>query len=390
MSEPTVREAIEAAIEVHTTAEPAAGATLATPAPAEPTLAAPSSTGSDAAAPPEKSAPSAATQTGAGAPVPAAAKPVRKQGDLFSPEPKALAPKPKADALPAAAAAELKAPASWKADLREKWKTLPPEVQAEVIRRERENDARLQESASLRRFAQQFKQVTDPYRAVIESEGANPLAAFHDYLKTAQLLRTGAPADKARMVAQLVQQFQIPLAALDSYLAAAIRGGGAVPQQQQPQQQVYTQPPYTNAPGPQQFRDPRLDEMLERQANQDRETIRSSMQSFAADPKNEFFDDVRGTMADVMDAAAKRGIVMNLADAYSRACQIEPEVKKVLDARAAQGSVGAAARTLAAARHAASSLPSAAAPPAHKNANAAPGTVRDAILNAIDSLQGAA
>lgn len=384
MSDPTVREAIEQSLETLTTTEtPAAPAAApATPAPPVAAPAAASPTGSDAAAP-SKDAP-AGVQPGQAPPVAAKAKP--KQADLFAPVEKALAPKPAAAApAPAPAAAELKAPASWKADLREKWKTLPAEVQGEVIRREKENDARMQESASLRRFAQEFRQVSEPYRAFIEAEGANPLAAFHDYLKTAALLRTGAPADKARMVASLVQQYQIPLAALDAYLAAAIRGGPQ-PQQQQP----YTQQAYTNGPGAQQFRDPRVDQILERNAAMEREQVVNAMSEFAGDAKNEFFADVRGTMADVMDAAAKRGIVMGLADAYARACQIEPEVKKVLDARAAQGSVGAAARTLAAARHAASSVPSAAAPPASRNASAAPASVREAILQSIDTLTSAA
>ena len=61
--------------------------------------------------------------------------------------------------------------------------------------------------------------------------------------------------------------------------------------------------------------------------------IRSEVASFKADGKHEFFDDVRLTMADVMDAAAKRGIEMGLEDAYQRAIMIEPDVRKVVESR---------------------------------------------------------
>lgn len=390
MSEPTVREAIEAAIETNTPAESTTPAPAAAPAPA-----APPSTGSDvAAAPPPEGASAGGVQApgqapAAAAPAAAAAQPPkgvpigkRTQGDLFGRQPAPAA------AAPAAPAPEVRAPASWKADLRERWKALPPEVQGEIVRREREIDQRMQETAQTRKFAERFMQITTPYRALIEAEGASPLDAFHDYLKTATLLRTGAPMDKARVMAQLVQQYGVPLQALDAFLAQAIRQGPAP--MQPPQQQMHTQGPYSPGlpPAPQEFRDPRLDRLLAQAEANERVTMREQAEAFAADPKHEFFADVRLTMADVMDAAAKRGITMSLEDAYARACQIEPEVKKVLDARAAQGSASAAARTLAQARHAASSLPSAGAPAAAKaNGAAQPGSVRDAILGAIDTLQ---
>lgn len=388
MAEPTVREALEQAINASAAPE-APAAPAPSPAPSAPP-AAPAPVAAPAPAPADAAASSGTSVSGT----------VREPGQaslpLGKPERSPFAPQPKfgEQAKPAAAAAapapgaalapELKAPASWKADLREKWKALPPEVQSEVIRRERENDARMQEAAQLRKFAQDFQQVAEPYRAIIEAEGAHPLQAFHDYLKTATLLRSGPPMEKARLVAQLIHRFGVPVQALDQYLEAAIRGG-ALPAPGLPSgaQQFAQQPPV--------FRDPRVDQLLARMEAAQRSQVAQSAEQFAADPKHEFFEDVRLTMADVMDAAAKRGIVMSLDDAYERACQIEPEVRKVLQARGAQGNASQAARTLAAARHAASSVPSAGAAPAAKtNGSAKPGSVRDAILQSIDTLTNAA
>ena len=119
----------------------------------------------------------------------------------------------------------LAAPASWKAGLREYWKTLAPDVQAEIHRREGENAERMRENAQLRQHMGRFNQVVEPYRALIEAEGGEPLAAFHDYLKAATLLRTGAPNDRAAFVAALVQRYGVPLDALDAHLAQAIQRG---------------------------------------------------------------------------------------------------------------------------------------------------------------------
>lgn len=366
MAEASLRETIEAAVD---------GAAPPDPAPAP--ISAP-----DASPPAPPPAPAGDPKE----PPVSTTPPVEKTGDApAEPRPKlTLKPKPAAaapPAPPAPPAPELKAPASWKPGLREHWKSLPPDVQSEVIRREREMDTRLQEAAVTRKFVDRFNEITSPYKALIEAEGAEPLNAFHDYLKTATLLRTGNPVDKARMVAQLVTQYGIPLQALDAYLAQVIQGG-ALP----PPQQPFGQPPQSP-----EFKDPRVDQLLADMQSRERDQVTREIDTFRSDPAHEFFDDVRATMADVMDAASRRGVTLSMHEAYLRACQIEPDVKKVLDTRAAQANVSQSARTLAAARHAASSLPGPTAAPASRgNGSMPPGSVRDAILESIDHLNNSA
>jgi hypothetical protein len=298
-----------------------------------------------------------------------------KQGPATTP---AAAP----DAAPAPPA-----PASWKAGLREHWKTLAPDVQQEIQRRENEQVERMRENAAMRQHVGRFNQIVEPYRALIEAEGGEPLAAFHDYLKAATLLRTGAPNDRAAFVAALVQRYGVPLDSLDAHLANAIKGG---PQQQPafyPTQQA--QVPQQQ---PQQFRDPRLDALLAHAEQVTAGQIRSEVENFKADGKHEHFDKVRLTMADVMDAAAKRGIEMSMEDAYQRAIMIEPDVHKLVQANGLRMNASQAARTLAQARHASSSLPSASAPPAAKLAttNGAAPSVRESLLASIDTLRTSA
>jgi len=347
VEEPSLRDSIEAAItehvEVDPNASPEAGGVASLAAPPEAPL-------RDPAAPPAPGAPRAA---------PAA------------PSAEPMAP----------------APASWKAGLREHWKTLAPDVQAEIHRREGEQVERLRENAHMRSMIGRFNAVVEPYRALMEAEGGEPLSAFHDYLRAATLLRTGPPGDRAAFVAALVQRYAVPLDALDAHLASAIRGGGQMPVYPNAQAGM---PP--QMPQQQQFRDPRLDALLQQVEQQNADGIRGEVAAFKADGKHEFFDDVRLTMADVMDAAAKRGIEMSMEDAYQRAIMIEPEVRKVVESRGMRMSASQAARTLAAARHASSSLTTGPAPPAARmavSAGANP-SVRASLEAAIDTLHTSA
>ena len=99
-----------------------------------------------------------------------------------------IQPGPKAE--PKAAPQE-RAPASWRPDVREHWSRLPPEVRAEVARREREMQATLQDTAEARRFSEQLQNVIRPYEMFIKAENSNPLQAIDNLMSTAARLRTG-------------------------------------------------------------------------------------------------------------------------------------------------------------------------------------------------------
>jgi hypothetical protein len=69
------------------------------------------------------------------------------------------------------------------------------------------------------------------------------------------------------------------------------------------------------------------------QAQQANQQVAGEITQFAQDPKNEFYRDVAGDMADILDMASKRNLNMSLHDAYTRACQLHPEVSKILMGR---------------------------------------------------------
>lgn len=272
---------------------------------------------------------------------------------------------------------ELKAPVSWKPQMRERWGTMSRELQEEVLRREREIAQGLERGAESRRFMEEFNRVAQPYSQFIATYAqGNPLGAFNDYLKTATLLRMGSPAEKAQAVAMAINEYGVPVELLDEALVSVMQGRRFAPAGQQPGGQ------------PQQFRDPRLDTFLQQQEEDARTAVQEELATFAADPKHEFWDDVKLEVADILEFEASRGRKMTLEKAYEKACRDNESVQATLTARKATQTAQNGAQVVAAARAAATpgagKAPPARAPMARANED----TVSNDIRAAIDKLSG--
>lgn len=260
--------------------------------------------------------------------------------------------------------------------LRSTWTKLPPEWRQHVA----ETHQRVQEVEQQYRpaveFAQRFMQTISPYQHAIQAEtGGDPIAAVHGLMDTAARLRFGTPVEKAQTIAQIVKAYGVDIETLDGALA------GVVPQQPQGgfspeviQQAVQAQ----LAPLFQQAQARRAAAEQQTQA-----AVRTELQQFASDPKNEFFDDVRDLMADAIEVANRQGYDMPLADAYHRACMLHPEVSKVMLAR--QQGQSAASLTQAATRAKAAAVSVKGAAPVGSPEPTAPSSVRDAIEAAIEA-----
>lgn len=244
----------------------------------------------------------------------------------------------------------MRPPASWKPEARETWSALPPAAQAEISRRESEMARAMTETAGARQFAENMTQIIAPYMPMIQADGGNPFTAVQNLFQTAATLRTGTPADKARLVAEIVGSFGVDVGLLDSALAGVPlqQQGGADPAVLSEVQRLLDQ---RLAPVQQ-----IMSAAQQRAARQDQEArghAQAEIERFAADPKNEFFSDVRDIMADLVEVAHRHGRDMPLESAYRQACQLHPDVAKVMLARStstsAQRLTAAAQRARAAA-----------------------------------------
>jgi hypothetical protein len=245
--------------------------------------------------------------------------------------------------------AALKAPQSWKPAAREHWSQIPDSIKEEVLRRETQINQAFQETAQSRKVGDELLKAAQPYMPLILAENSTPVQAAENMFRTAAMLKTGAPMQKAQLLADIVRQYSIDINLLDQALSHGIQGPQAMPQSQPMYQQ-----------NPQQFSDPRVDQLFSmmeqtkvQKAQRMQEEANHSVNAFGQ--AHEFFEDVREEMADLIEVFEKRGVALSLEDAYNKAIALHPEISQVLAQRHLAQSAGA---STARSRRAASSVKS--------------------------------
>jgi len=215
-----------------------------------------------------------------------------------------------------------KAPGSWKPAAREKWVGLPSEVQAEVMRRERDIATGFNEIAAVKKFRDEFADIIGRNQNIVQAEGGDAMKLTRDLYTTAAALYHGSAQQKVMTVAGMIKNFGVDLRMLDTVLA-----GQQVPGQQQgnPQMDI--------AAIIRQQVQRELAPIFGQQTQALESEVSSEIETFANDPTNEFFDDVKDTMADLMEVSAKQGRKMDLSTAYKRATLMHSEIADVITER---------------------------------------------------------
>ncbi|HDR9497597.1 TPA: hypothetical protein QDC06_000799 [Burkholderia cepacia] len=266
----------------------------------------------------------------------------------------------------AAAESKSKAPQSWNAAERAHWEKIPAEVQAVITRREEEAHRGITKLGQDAAYGQKLRDVISPYLPIIRAEGGDEAGAVRDLLQTAYVLRTANPEQKVQLFRQLAGQFGVDLSAaaqgvreVDPELAALrqeltqVRGYLANTEQQQHQQ-------------------------IEASAQQ-------MIDAFAADPKNEFYEEVKPLMGQLLVA----GRAQTMQDAYEQACWATASVRSTLMQRQeaeAEAKRAAEAKARAGAkRHAGGSVSGAPTAPVAATASAAASnlSLRDELRQAM-------
>lgn len=219
----------------------------------------------------------------------------------------------------------ISAPVSWKPAVREHWKGLPKEVKEEVLRRETEISRGLKQASGHRKLAEEYAGVVRPFENLIRAQNSTPSQAITNLMTTAARLTMGTPTQKAQVISEIIKNYAVDIELLDNVLAdVELPNTENDALLQQIDQRIK---PLSEFVSHFQTAQNRSGQEAELEAQQELET-------FSTNPKNEFFDDVREDMADILELNARRGREVSLEDAYNLACQNNPEVKKVLDHRA--------------------------------------------------------
>ena len=203
----------------------------------------------------------------------------------------------------------IEAPQAWTGPMKEKWATLPADVQAEINRRENDFHKMVTSREGELRLGKDMKDVITPYMPIITAEGGNPVAAVQSLLNTAYQLRTGTPQQKAELVRQIAEQYGVDLGQAtqqqpqDNYLASLQNEIAQLKQAVNPQAI-----------------------MSQLQEQQEHVKIQSDISAFAANPANKHFETVKATMAPLLAS----GRAKDLQEAYDMACYADPTIRSTL------------------------------------------------------------
>jgi hypothetical protein len=227
-----------------------------------------------------------------------------------------------------------KAPGTWTPAAREHWNSIPEDVRNEVIKRESEVSRTMTQSATARKFQQDFNQLIQPHMAHIQAEnGGNVFGTIQQMFNVGTVFRTGSATNKAALVADICKQFGIDLQLLDASLDKVYNGGQGPNPNQQPQggidpRQIQQMVNQQLAPILQQQRASQQSLLSQIETEVDTE-----LDGFAA--AHEFYDDVKEDMADIIEMAARRGKNVSLTEAYERATLLSVPVRAVMEQRRA-------------------------------------------------------
>jgi hypothetical protein len=202
--------------------------------------------------------------------------------------------------------AKVEAPNSWKAIAKEKFATLDPELQQEISRREQDVQRAFSAHDQDRTFGKSLREVVSPYAPMITAEGATPESAIKSLLNTAYLLRNGSAQEKGMLIADLARRYGADISASE-----ADQGEPVHPVISELQAKIAL-----------------LESSLHNRARQEQEQetqqLTQSVQSFLADPKYPYANDVAPQIAQLMRA----GIAKDLPDAYNQAIYLNPDVRQ--------------------------------------------------------------
>lgn len=109
-----------------------------------------------------------------------------------------------------------RAPSSWKKETQAEWDKLPPHVQDDVLRREGDFHKGIEAYKQAAQRAQAFDQVIAPYQETLKKLSTAPEVAIGAFFRADDILRNGAPHEKAQYFAQLAREYGIPLEHLEN------------------------------------------------------------------------------------------------------------------------------------------------------------------------------
>lgn len=222
------------------------------------------------------------------------------------------------------------APNTWRKEVADKWASLPPEVQAEVERREADFHKGIEGYREKAQFGDAMHRAIAPHAETLRSLNVTADRAISELMQADHILRFGQPQEKQQYFAQLAQSYGIDLG------------------------QVQAMPAIDPHVSAMQQRIAQLEGTLQNQSlmgqQAEQEALNSEISRFASDPSHSHFEILKGHMVALLQA----GQAKDLADAYEQASFANPTTRAAVLAKQQAAEREAATKKAQAAKAAAS------------------------------------
>ncbi len=195
----------------------------------------------------------------------------------------------------------------------EAFQQAPKVLQDAFLRRSEEMHRGLEQFRTKAQFGHAFEQVAAPYAATFQQYGIHPAQAFERLMAAESVLRNGSPDQKRAAFVKMATDYGIDLGQVQDQLAVQPMADPQVAQLQAQLQQMQSW----------------IQQQNQRGEWEERERLNSQISSFAQDPANIYFNQVRDTMAGLLQA----GLATDLKDAYEKAIYANPEIRPQLLAK---------------------------------------------------------
>lgn len=255
----------------------------------------------------------------------------------------------------------IRPPAGWTPAAKAKFAGLDPDIQREVLKREKDFATGLEgRTAQLKRY-EPLEALIAPHRSKWGMAGMDEVAAIRTLLSAQDVLEQNS----VQGIQHLMRAYGVSLDQLTG----------------QPSAQSHAPAPaVTQAPEFQALK-AELEELKQTLQTGQQATYQSQIEAFQGDPANIYFENVRADMADLL----KTGKAKDLPEAYEMACWMRPDIRPLL--QTAQTRVAADPKEVARKKAAGASVTGSPAETRAGQANPN-GSIDDDIRMALQELNG--
>lgn len=196
-------------------------------------------------------------------------------------------------------------PGTWRPEAQQAWDTLPDVVKDEVLKREQDMFAGLEQYKADAAQGQSFSEALKPFEQIFQTYGIDPAKQVAGLMNAHLTLSMGSPEQKQALINQLVKDYGLYNLQVDS---------------------PYVDPTVASLQTEVKNLRMALDAQQSQTSREMESKINAEVAAFAADPKNVHFNAVFQDMAQLLQS----GVSKSLQDAYDKAVWANPVTREAV------------------------------------------------------------